>query len=74
MLLDKKEKLDTRLPSVVVSADTALRLKHASQLAGISVSELMRRAIDLFLSEIANEISNQDVLVSVSRAKQDQSK
>ena len=57
-MLQPPEKLEARLPAVAVTERTEETLRRISKATGISVSELVRRSIDLFLSENANEISN----------------
>jgi len=60
MLLSQPKRFNTSIPAVKVTEETAEELKQLSSKTGISVSELVRRALDLFLSEAANEISAPD--------------
>lgn len=56
-MLDPVPKLDSRLPSVVVTADMYERLRSLSDSTNISMSEIIRRAVSVFLAENANSIS-----------------
>jgi metal-responsive CopG/Arc/MetJ family transcriptional regulator len=57
-MLQPTPRLDARLPGVAISKRMQDRLQSVSEATGISISELVRRAVTLFLSEYAQGASN----------------
>lgn len=58
MLLSKPDRLSSRIPAVAISPDMEQELKQVSEAYKISVSEIVRQAIAVFLSDIATHSSD----------------
>lgn len=57
MLPSKPDRLSSRIPAVAISPHMEQELKQVSEAYKISVSEIVRQAIAVFLSEVAIQSS-----------------
>lgn len=57
MLLDPSKTLNARLPAVAISESHREQLNQLSESTGLTVSELVRRSVALFLREVGSENS-----------------
>jgi hypothetical protein len=57
MILSKPDRLTSRIPAVAISSDMEQELKRVSEVYNVSVSEIVRQAIAVFLSDIATHSS-----------------
>lgn len=56
-MLEPLPKLDSRLPGIAISEAMRQQLYDLAEANNLSVSEIVRRSVDLFLSENAKSIS-----------------
>lgn len=58
MLLNKEPRLTSRVSAFAVTPDMRDKLDYLANSTGLSIGEILRRSVSLFLNNIANEISN----------------